>query len=107
MHNPIKSTAWKGVKRAIMHGIFRGNGDLRQSLSKPLEAEALAVSRRRIEFESAAQKKSLIRNRQTRGLLKQLNLDRALTAEGGLTTVSYAKRHVESLYEMLRKSSPV
>jgi hypothetical protein len=36
-------------------------------------------------------KRPLIRNRQTRGLLKQLNLDRALTAEGGLTTVSYAK----------------
>ncbi len=41
--------------------------------------------------ESAAQKRPLIRNRQTRGLLKQLYLDRALTAEGGLTTVSYAK----------------
>jgi hypothetical protein len=40
---------------------------------------------------SAAQKKPLIRNRQTRGLLKQLNLDSMLTAEGGLTTVSYAK----------------
>ena len=40
--------------------------------------------------ESAAQKKPLIRNRQIRGLLKQLNSDRVLTAEGGLTTVSYA-----------------
>jgi hypothetical protein len=44
MHNSIKSTAWKGEYWAIMHGIFGGNGDVRRSLSKPLEAEALAVS---------------------------------------------------------------